>query len=207
MDDFRKYVYREIRSSYPAHFADIMAQTDRHYGAVSKDTAFALTSGNPLDRRLELSAYFLALIMTLHEKGESVDRIRSLCLQIVTAYVQPKHKLQAFAKRLVPRLIPTWLGQRLLRAFHRKVSVNPNPAGFVANIITDKQQTYGLGYGFDILECGICHLFRKHGYAEYASILCEVDKITSAMAGLSLIRSGTIANGATKCDFRFQRVR
>lgn len=58
---------------------------------------------------------------------------------------------------------------------------------------------------FDILECGICKLFKKHNYEKYSSILCEVDEITSRLAGLKLIRTGTIALGAKKCDFRFKK--
>ncbi|MFI5156145.1 MAG: L-2-amino-thiazoline-4-carboxylic acid hydrolase [Chitinophagales bacterium] len=42
---------------------------------------------------------------------------------------------------------------------------------------------------------------------KYASILCEVDKVTSGLAGLDLIRTGTIALGAKKCDFRFKKIK
>jgi hypothetical protein len=93
----------------------------------------------------------------------------------------------------------------LLREFDKKVSTRAHPDGFVTKIITDKKETLGYGYGFDIIECGICKLFEKHDLKKYASILCEVDHITSGLAGLKLIRSGTIANGAVKCDFRFLR--
>ncbi|WP_461099400.1 L-2-amino-thiazoline-4-carboxylic acid hydrolase [Telluribacter humicola] len=130
--------------------------------------------------------------------------MRKICLEIVTAYVQPKNGAQAFVKRLVPKLISTWPGQILIRSFHKKTSANPHPEGFIAHIITDREETFGLGYGVDILECGICKLFRKHNYYKYATILCEVDQITSELAGLTLIRTGTIANGAAKCDFRFK---
>jgi hypothetical protein len=88
----------------------------------------------------------------------------------------------------------------------KRVNRNDNKGGFKANIITDKQQTYGLGYGIDIVECGICKLFNKHHFDKYAPILCEVDKLTAELAGLILVRTGTIANGAKKCDFRFQKV-
>jgi hypothetical protein len=104
-------------------------------------------------------------------------------------------------------LLPTWVGQMLVRSFQKKVSVNSNADGFIANIITEKKETYGFGYGIDIIECGICKLFVKHNYQRFASILCEVDEITSGLAGLTLIRTGTIANGASKCDFRFKRTR
>ena len=76
----------------------------------------------------------------------------------------------------------------------------------MASIIRGKDETYGLGYGIDIVECGICKLFQKHNYQQYASILCEVDEITSSLAGLQLIRTGTIASGASKCDFRFKKL-
>ncbi|HEY1053826.1 MAG TPA: L-2-amino-thiazoline-4-carboxylic acid hydrolase, partial [Emticicia sp.] len=78
------------------------------------------------------------------------------------------------------------------------------PDGFVAHIITNKKETNGLGYGVDIIECGICKLFKKHNYQKYVSILCEVDKYTTNLAGLSMIRTDTIANGAGKCDFRYK---
>jgi hypothetical protein len=123
----------------------------------------------------------------------------------VTAYVLPNNKLQAFIKRQIPKLIGTLPGRILVKSLKKNVGKNSNARGFIANIITDKEETFGLGYGIDILECGICKLFKKHHYEKYASILCEVDEITSGIAGLKLVRKGTIANGASKCDFRFKR--
>lgn len=205
MKNYRNYFTRAIQATYPDDAANIIRATDLAYKEISADTSFALTSKNPIDRRFDFSAYFLALIKTLHQKGESFDAIRTLCLQIVTSYVQPRNNVQKWVKQQLPRLLPTWLGQWLLKVFREKVSVNKHPDGFVAHLITDKNETYGLGYGIDITACGICTLFKKHDYLPYVPILCEVDKITSELAGLTLIRTGTIAAGAAKCDFRFQR--
>jgi L-2-amino-thiazoline-4-carboxylic acid hydrolase len=205
MDDYKKYFIGFINDNYPEECYNIIVDTENHYHIISADTTFARTSKNPVDRRLDFCSYFLALIKTLDEKGETFENIRKICLQITTEYVQPKSKVQAFLKRLLPKLTNTWFGQILIKAFHKRVSVNSNPDGFIAQIITDKQETFGLGYGVDIIECGICKLFKKHNYTKYASILCEVDEITSGLAGLQLIRTGTIANGAQKCDFRFKR--
>lgn len=205
MNDYKKYFSQSIRSHFPNGSDKIIADTDNHYKNISIDTAFALTSRNPIDKRLDFSSYFLALIKTLDERGESFDTIRKICLEIVTEYVRPKNKIRKFFKRLLPKLTNTRLGQILIKSLHKRVSVNSNPEGFIANIITDRQETFGLGYGIDILECGICKLFKKHNYEKYASILCEVDEITSGLAGLKLIRKGTIAYGAKKCDFRFKR--
>jgi len=205
MDDYKKYFAISIKENYPGDFNKIIATINDYFKIISIDTGFASTSSNPIDKRLDFSSYFLALIKTLDQKGESFDDIRKICLEIVTEYVRPKNKFQQLLKRLPVLMTNTWLAGIIINAFNKRINHNPNPEGFVANIITDKAETYGLGYGFDILECGICKLFAKHNYNKYASILCEVDEITSGFAGLKLIRTGTIANGAKKCDFRFKK--
>lgn len=204
MVDYKKYFTAFVLRNYPESFEAILAETELHYQGISTDTAFSKTSKNPIDRRLDFCGYFLALIKTLYARGESYENIRKICLQITTEYVQPRNKIHHYFKRLIPRLTHTWFGKWLIKAFQKRVGKNANPAGFVARIITDKQETFGLGYGVDILSCGICHLFNKHAMTKYASILCEVDEITSGLAGLQLIRRGTIANGAEKCDFRYK---
>ena len=206
MSDYKGFFNRAIKEYYPGIAGQLIKELEQNYAATSKDTTFALKSKNPIDKRLDFSAYFLALIATLDKRGESFQQIREICLKITTDYVQPRNQFHAWIKKLIPKLTHTWVGQKLIKKFHDRVSVNENPEGFIANIITDNKETYGLGYGVDIIECGICKLFRKHNYYPYASILCEVDEITSGLAGLQLIRTGTIANGAKKCDFRFKRV-
>jgi hypothetical protein len=206
MGKYQAYFKRSIRQNYPLEYEAIISETNQHYNSISADTVFAKTSGNPLDNRLDFCAYYLALIKTLDKRAESFENIRKICLEITIEYVKPKNKIHGFFKQLLPKLTNTWVGKKLIKSFHKIVSTNQNPEGFVAHIITDKSETYGLGYGFDIIECGICKLFAKHNYTYYASILCEVDEITSGLAGLKLIRTGTIANGAQKCDFRFQRI-
>lgn len=205
MDNYKKYFTREVMNTYPGNSNFLIDEIDRNFKNISRDTHFALSSANPIDKRLDFSAYFLALIKTLNEQGETFETIRVTCLKIVMEYVRPKNKIQQFLKRLPVKLANTWLTNIFLKVLNRKVSQKAHQDGFVAKIITDKNQTFGFGYGFDILECRICKLFKKHNYERYSSILCEVDEVTSGLAGLKLIRTGTIASGAKKCDFRFKK--
>ena len=205
MDDYKKYFHRTIKTNFPCQADKLLLTIEDNFKIISADTSFAATSKNPLDRRLNFSAYFLSLIKSLDQQGESFDTIRKISLDVVTDYVKPKNKIQQFIKRLPAKLTNTWLTNIFLKAFDKRVNLKFHTDGFVAKIITDKNETYGLGYGFDILECGICKLFKKHNYDKYASILCEVDEITSSLAGLKLVRNGTIALGAKKCDFRFKK--
>ena len=130
-----------------------------------------------------------------------------MSLEVVTDYITPKNKFQQMMMRIRPKLVGTGLWNVFINILSKKVAVNENKEGFIARIITSKEETYGLGYGVDIIECGICKLFNKHNFSKYTPILCEVDKLTSGLAGLELIRTGTIANGASKCDFRYRKVK
>ena len=205
MANYRKHFVAGVKKNFPGIANGIMDTADRHYRVISVDTAFAGRSKNPIDKRLDFCAYFLALIKTLDEQGESFETTRKICLEVVTEYVKPKNKFQQLLKKLPAKLVNTWLSTYFIKKFNKRVSTNSNPDGFIANIITDKKETLGLGYGVDILECGICKLFNKHNYQKYSSILCEVDALTSDLAGLKLVRNGTIALGAKKCDFRWER--
>jgi hypothetical protein len=205
MAPYKPYFARAVAEHYPGRSTHLLAAIDAHYERIAEDTRFAATSANPLDKRLDFSAYFLALILTLDEEGESYQTIRTLCLKIVGEYVRPNNQMQRLLKRLPALLIGTWPATALLNVLAGKVGRRAHPDGFVARVFTGKKETLGLGYGFDILECGICKLFHKHHYARYASILCEVDEITAGLAGLELVRTSTIALGAAKCDFRFKK--
>ena len=206
MSTYRRYFFSAIDLAYPESAVLIKEATALHYAVISKDIAFANRSPNPIDRRLDFCAYFLSLIKVLEERGESYDDIRRICLDITIEMVRPKNKLSHISKKIFPLLTNTWFGKLMINILKKKALLKPHPLGFRAQVITDKSETFGLGYGIDILECGICKLFQKHEMGRFAKILCEVDEITTAHAGLHLIRTGTIANGAVKCDFRYRRI-
>lgn len=206
MRAYKKYFDQALRLKYPGKAPEYIRETESLFLRIRTDLDFVSVSGNPMDRRLYISAYFLALIQLMDREGKSVEEIRSLVTGIASEYVRPKNKWQAFLKRLPAKLIKTELASILLKKMDRMVSRKFHPEGFRVRVITAKEETLGFGYGVDILECGICKLFARHGFSKYAVLLCEVDYITSSLAGLQLVRTGTIANGAEKCDFRFKKI-
>jgi hypothetical protein len=201
---FRKFFVKAIETHFPDVASSMIDFLDQRFNVISGDTSFAQRSTNPMDKRLDFAACFLALIQTLEHHNQSYEQIRTTCLEVTYDYVSPKNALEKWLKKLPAKVIGTAIVRPLIKLLHNKISMKGNRDGFRAVIITDKRQTYGLGYGVDILECGICKLFQKHDAHKYASILCEVDKVTSNLAGLELIRNSTIAYGADKCDFRFR---
>lgn len=205
MQAYKKYFDEALRLNYPEKAAWYIRETESLFDRIRKDLHFASYSKNPMDKRLFISGYFLAVIQLLDREGKSMEEIRKLVIGIASEYVRPKNKWQAFLKRLPAKLINTRLAAVIFKKMDRRISRRSHPDGFRVRVITGKEETLGFGYGVDILECGICKLFARHGFSKYASLLCEVDYITSSLAGLRLVRTGTIAIGADRCDFRFKR--
>jgi hypothetical protein len=206
MAGYLKYFSAAVMQKYPHHAEFLLKRLDENVKLISIHTTFAAKSANPIDRRLDFCAHFLALIKTLDEQHEDYPAIRRICLEVVTEYVRPKNWLERLWRSIPAKLVGTRFARYFLKNFNRRVSRKASADGFRANIVTDKNETFGFGYGVDIVECGVCKLFGKFGYDKYASILCEVDEITSELVGLQLIRTSTIALGAGKCDFRYKKI-
>lgn len=62
---------------------------------------------------------------------------------------------------------------------------------------------YELGY--DYYECGACKLCNDEGCPELAPIICRMDFVLADIMNMKLVRTGTIAEGADHCDFRYSR--
>lgn len=205
MKPYRKFFYRVLQNHFLEKSKSLQSQIDMEFESLQPDILFGATSSNPMDRRMRIAGYFLATIKALDKAGVEYDTIRSIAMEIAHAYVKPKSRFHLFLKQLPPKFIGTRFGKILIDYLKGKFYENTHTDGFKVKILTDKTETLGFGYGFDIVECGICKLFKKHDCQKFASVLCEVDYITSGIAGLTLIRTGTIATGAKKCDFRFQK--
>ncbi len=62
-------------------------------------------------------------------------------------------------------------------------------------------------FGYDIKSCAICAQYAKYDAMELVPYMCATDDIVSERGSQGLRRSGTIALGATHCDFRYKRGR
>ena len=75
---FKHSFHRTLKEQYPANWKLLIQDIDEAYTIISEDINFYSTSKNPLDKRLDFSAYFLALIKVLERKEASYEKIKSL---------------------------------------------------------------------------------------------------------------------------------
>lgn len=83
MANYENYFIKAVKDAYSDRSESLLIELSKNVKRIANDTTFASTSSNPIDRRLDFCAYFLALIKTLDEQGESFETIRQICLKNV----------------------------------------------------------------------------------------------------------------------------
>jgi hypothetical protein len=61
-------------------------------------------------------------------------------------------------------------------------------------------------FGIDYKACGFCKFAARHGDQDILPNLCGLDFDAYAARGIRLMRTQTLAGGASHCDFRFSRL-
>ncbi len=61
-------------------------------------------------------------------------------------------------------------------------------------------------FGIDYKACGFCKFAARHGDREILPNLCGLDFDAYATRGIRLVRTQTLAGGASHCDFRFSEL-
>lgn len=106
---------------------------------------------------------------------------------------------------LIPRL--PYVGGRKnphgLRQRAERSQLRVYPGDFVFQFIDGAGK--GFDFGVDYTECAIVKFLRAEGAAELAPQLCQLDAPMCRALGIGLRRTGTLAAGALRCDFRFSR--
>lgn len=168
---------------------------------IGPDVARFRNSPNPMDRRIELGGRFLAAVRVAESRGWDDAALRAAVLAGARDLVTPRHEWGRRLLRLRTRVL---LWPPVFRAFSRKAQAQESqtvPEGFRVQFVPGVPGSFV--FGMDFLACGLCALFRRHGSGRHTRLLCEVDHLTASLAGLHLSRTGTLAEGADRCDFRW----
>ena len=78
-----------------------------------------------------------------------------------------------------------------------------HPGEFEIEVVQGDGETFDWGY--NIKSCAICHVFSQHDAMELVPYMCAYDDVASDQGALGLVRTGTIAVGASHCDFRYRQ--
>jgi hypothetical protein len=73
---------------------------------------------------------------------------------------------------------------------------------FVFEIVPGEDEN--TDWGMNVTRCAVCHAYSKHDAMAFTPYMCATDDLVSDQLDQGLRRTGTIALGAHRCDFRYK---
>jgi hypothetical protein len=144
------------------------------------------------------AAVILGLYRSLEKKGVALIDFGGLLEEITTVYM---NRLPASTRKLAGRLWMSALFKRQLRKQARASRSSIYEYDFVYDIVPGGED---YKWGIDYVECGIVKFFKRQGEEELAKYACILDYLMFPAIGVELVRTGNIAEGCRRCDFRFK---
>jgi hypothetical protein len=178
----------------------VLREARRAFEELCGEIPYAGRESNPMARNIVVPYEQLALSLELRRRGLSVEDIGRFLLDSEEGGGPPAGRMPGWLVRLAIRLA----GPLLLRPMRRAADESQrreHPDEFVFAMVKPDDET---AFGFDIIECAVCKAFAKHGALDIVPWICALDDKGSDALGLGLRRSGTIALGADRCDFRYK---
>ena len=149
---------------------------------------------------------FLAIGRVLHRRGVAPSLIGEIERETYKAQlltVPAAERLAAGAQFLSPanQAFVREQAARSTSAAHRAAFPDDFAYDFVAPGPGDDFE-----FGVDYTACGFCKFAARHGDKDILPNLCGLDFDAYAVRGIRLVRTQTLAGGASHCNFRFSRL-
>ncbi len=178
-------LYRGARKKYE----EIIPQIPRIEGARAK----------ALNSFLRITAQEIAVYKAVQERGGTAAEAWEVCHEAI------RLRMNGFAKWkrwLLRRFMYSGVVRRIVRRREEK-NEQPRFGDFEIRYLTGDGTVFD--FGVDYVRCGNLELAKKLGAEEFAPYVCMSDIALSDALGWGLIRTQTLADGYSHCDFRFRR--
>ena len=178
-------LYRSARKKYE----EIIPQIPRVEGARAK----------VLNSFLRITAQEVAVYKAVQGRGGTPDEAWELCHEAIRLRMNgfPKWKRWLFRRFMYSGVV-----RQIVRRREEK-SEQLRFGDFEIRYITGDGTAFD--FGVDYVRCGNLELAKKLGAEEFAPYVCMSDIALSDALGWGLIRTQTLADGCSHCDFRFLR--
>ena len=161
------------------------AATREQLESLAPESAYLDAPDNPLAQALFFCSLHLAAYLAVKPLGVDAHRYGSAMLeQLQQLDLQP---------------LPSPTDEQLAANFR---GPGTHPGEFVVEVADRSDGEFD--YGYNIKSCAICYLYGKHDAMDLVPYMCASDDVMSDQRGEGLRRTGTIALGAHRCDFRYE---
>ncbi len=172
----------------------VVAEASAIFDEMLPSMAYVDKPQHPLASALFICSVNLSLYLALKKRGVDVHAFGSAMLMGLTRAPIP-----------VPQESDEVLRERLAQfALLAEASqTNAAPGEDVVEFVSGEGAEFEWGY--NVKSCAICHVAAKYDAMDLVPYFCAVDDVMSDKGDQGLRRSGSLAVGASHCDFRYQR--
>lgn len=143
-----------------------------------------------------------------------VLRRRGVPTPLIGEIERETYKAQLLAEPEAARLVTgRWFmstkNQALLREQAAESTTQAHRTEFPQDFVYDFVEPApgdDIEFGIDYKACGFCKFAARHGDQEILPNICGLDFDAYAVRGIRLVRTQTLAGGASHCNFRFSRL-
>jgi len=177
-----------------------LVQARKGYESLIPQLPYIGGKENEFTRYLMYPSGIMPTVRILRDEGVPIRKIGQMIFEISTEYYNAIPPLVKWYVR------STYFGEEKkvhMRAAAHKSQLRQYPADWVFEFMEGDGKTFQ--YGLDMTECGLVKFWSAQGLEEFTPYLCLTDWALWRAIGIKTIRTQTIANGATHCDFRYIR--
>lgn len=181
--------------SYGDELADAILEAARvQMEAIIPTIPYIGGDENRMTCHLVRSTTSLALYKAMKARGKTAQEAGSI---IYGAVLENVSKLPPNSFELTTEFVAKEKEQALQSRERRY------PGGWVWNWVDGVDGKFD--YGIDFLECGTQQLYYAHNAQEFLPFYCYLDFVTHRITGWGFARTGTLAEGHGRCDFRWTK--
>lgn len=171
----------------------VVAEAEAIFDTMLPTMAYMDKPQHPLAAALFICSVNLSLYLALKQRGVDVHAFGNAMLNgLMRAPIppMPQESEEALQERLQQFAI-----------LAQESQTNAQRGEDVFEVVNGEE----FDWGYNIKSCAICHSAAEHNAMEVVPYMCAVDDVMSDKNNQGLRRTGSIALGASHCDFRYKR--
>ena len=204
LDDFdetTRLVRRLLADRYGEQGADALcrAAREKYEEIIPQTPRIEGVRARAMNSFLRITAQEITVYKAVEERGGTAPEAWEICHEAIRLRMNrfPKWKrwlLRRFMYSGIVRRIATRRGEK-----KEQVRVGDFEVRYLSGDGSD------FDFGVDYVRCGNLELAKRLGAEEFAPYVCMSDVALSNALGWGLIRTQTLADGCSHCDFRFKK--
>lgn len=153
----------------------------------------------PLNTFLLITAQELSAYKAMKKHGKSPEEAWVLCHEALLIRMA---EIPQWKRWLLKNFMFSSLVKKIMQRRARK-NEKGRFGDFEIEYLAGKGDEFDLGVNY--FQCGNLNFVKEHGGEEFAPYICMSDIAMSDVMGWGLIRTQTLADGCSHCDFRFNK--